>query len=603
MYDFRIIILILLVIIALVLSSIIVYNKYILNVTRKKLNILGHNIPSGITGGKMISYYKKNDKKKYSRRCQKIFPVYNLPCHSENPCGIKKCIFHDTYRIHDEKTPCIMAGRYGHGDNANDPVTPEMCKIMRENYQRLINSAFSTEDIQAFRYVYPEDFWEWTGTERDDYITSDTKRDEYTSIGNYDYLQHSLKYQSDTKSLTPAVHIGQRKLFLSEVDFLNRQPKNVKYCIYAGSAPGHKTHLLSRMFPYIKFILIDPNEFEINLDGYATHRNKPHPDIIHLYHNPKYKYYGNAYHGNLKLAEMSNNNKDNMLEFIRKSTKKIFILEDFFNDDTATFLKRLGPCTFISDIRSNVSGFQFPKDLDIIWNTSMMFNWMVNLQPEISMIKYRAPFFETTDNSVEEHWREYKNDFDESKKYGIDFVNDYLNKKVRAPVGRLCLQAFPGRTSTELRLIIKKENLQNIVKYPWKDIENRMFYYNRIGRVFVHHANPNADRELGFCHCNDCALENVILSDYIKLMGNNISHDWNTVPKLVKMIDKAISIKGNLRTLKSKHLGNIWRKMDDKQLSRLMTYMWHVVIMPKKHKKKVTKMGNVGRISDKKTTK
>ncbi|RNA27762.1 hypothetical protein BpHYR1_053876 [Brachionus plicatilis] len=63
-----------------------------------------------------------------------------------------------------------------------------------------------------------------------------------------------------------SVHFGQRKLFLSEVEFLTNCcfeiPKEKMFkkiiLIYAGAAPGLHLEFLSQMFPFIKFVLIDP---------------------------------------------------------------------------------------------------------------------------------------------------------------------------------------------------------------------------------------------------------------------------------------------------------------------------------------------------------
>ena len=58
----------------------------------------------------------------------------------------------------------------------------------------------------------------------------------------------------------------------------------------------------------------------------------------------------------------------------------------------AQILKKLGCCNFISDIRSNVTNTS-PMDFDVVWNRSMVHNWISILQPEISMVKFRVPYF------------------------------------------------------------------------------------------------------------------------------------------------------------------------------------------------------------------
>ncbi len=76
------------------------------------------------------------------------------------------------------------------------------------------------------------------------------------------------------------VHYGQRKLFLSEVEFLtnvtnalsNKVNKKI-VLIYAGAAPGNHIDLLSSMFPFVKFVLVDPAKFAIEpTDNIAIYR-------------------------------------------------------------------------------------------------------------------------------------------------------------------------------------------------------------------------------------------------------------------------------------------------------------------------------------------
>jgi hypothetical protein len=63
------------------------------------------------------------------------------------------------------------------------------------------------------------------------------------------------------------VHFGQRKLHLSEIEFLTNFCKEISETnnkitlIYAGAAPGTHISKLSSMFPFIDFVLVDPAAF------------------------------------------------------------------------------------------------------------------------------------------------------------------------------------------------------------------------------------------------------------------------------------------------------------------------------------------------------
>ena len=63
-------------------------------------------------------------------------------------------------------------------------------------------------------------------------------------------------------------HIGQRKLFLSEVGFLLEiDPQQYYTVVYAGAAPGIHIPFLARMFPRVTFHLYDPRPFDIQGTG------------------------------------------------------------------------------------------------------------------------------------------------------------------------------------------------------------------------------------------------------------------------------------------------------------------------------------------------
>ena len=208
-----------------------------------------------------------------------------------------------------------------------------------------------------------------------------------------------LQYGSGKSSYNLGLHIGQRKLLLSEVQFLNNNTQ--KYCIYPGSAPSHKTHFLSTLFPDVKFILIDPNIFEIKIvENNGLFRKQQHNDIVMLYHGfptNSLTYSKLKKKKNEIIEKLNDNEIDEMINFIKSSNHKIYIIEDFMTNKLALILKKLGTCNFISDIRSNVTNTS-PVDFDIVWNRSMVHNWISTLQPEISMVKFRVPYFNESEN-------------------------------------------------------------------------------------------------------------------------------------------------------------------------------------------------------------
>ena len=59
------------------------------------------------------------------------------------------------------------------------------------------------------------------------------------------------------------VHLGQRKLLLTEVNFLTNHGDLSTNIIYIGAAPGHHIEFLSVLYPNHTFYLYDPRDFAI----------------------------------------------------------------------------------------------------------------------------------------------------------------------------------------------------------------------------------------------------------------------------------------------------------------------------------------------------
>jgi cap2 methyltransferase len=57
------------------------------------------------------------------------------------------------------------------------------------------------------------------------------------------------------------MHWGQRKLLLSEIEFLTKYGVSGATVVYAGAAPGTHTRYLIELFPELKFVLVDPAPF------------------------------------------------------------------------------------------------------------------------------------------------------------------------------------------------------------------------------------------------------------------------------------------------------------------------------------------------------
>lgn len=146
-------------------------------------------------------------------------------------------------------------------------------------------------------------------------------------------------YQRRQGEAKTVEHWGQRKLLLSEIEFLTLHAHKATVCLYAGAAPGtHINYLSEVLFPDMQFVLVDPAAFEC------------------------------------------------------RQTDRIQIRNTFFNDAIAE--EYAGQeLLFICDIRStdigvdtNARGGKIAGDM--VWQEK----WIKTMRPKSSMIKFTLPY-------------------------------------------------------------------------------------------------------------------------------------------------------------------------------------------------------------------
>ena len=153
------------------------------------------------------------------------------------------------------------------------------------------------------------------------------------------------RYYERKNELRTTNHWGQRKLLLSEIEFLTEYGEKSNTVVYAGAAPGSKNEYLASLFPDHKFIFIDPNPF----------------------------------HEKLKAAAEDNPN--------------ITLITGFFTDDSALKYKD-DHVLFISDIRTADNKVMDEEKVEdtIVEDNRMQMSWHLKMEPEASMLKFRLPW-------------------------------------------------------------------------------------------------------------------------------------------------------------------------------------------------------------------
>jgi hypothetical protein len=381
------------------------------------------------------------------------------------------------------------------------------------------------------------------------------------------------------------IHIGQRKLFLSEIQHLSAKLKSkdeVAIVVYSGSAPTNKQIVECKMFPNVKFLLVDPNMYNIYYttyrDSHYLHAEDEENMVIYYGNsrtnfNPSYgigekeckiKYfdgeneiivpekYSQAAPVDNKIDEVD----ERYIKHFFESNYNIYINEKYYTNNTSRFVNKLfkqrqnypkyKDCkTFYwSDIRTDSGGERddYPDDLDILWNTAMMYNWVKIAEPDYAMLKFRTPYL----NGESINFDRYRADFDMCAQLGNDIEKIVkTTKNFSFFKGEIYHQAWHGRISTETRLWIDGEDIRNnnVIIYDSIKYEETLFYYNCIRRTSMIHENKYSNIAIKFDHCADCSLESHIWQSY-KNLDDNLNV-WFWVNWLCEITTRPLSRAGH----------------------------------------------------------
>jgi hypothetical protein len=239
-------------------------------------------------------------------------------------------------------------------------------------------------------------------------------------------------YNKEAMDFQYKCHWGQKKLLLSEIQFLTKvcQKLNIKKLnnyavVYIGSAAGYHLPILYNLFPELLWLLYDPAPF-------SKEANK---------------------HSN-------------------KSKVKIFNM--FFTDDTIKHVlnnvenKKI---LFISDIRLA------PEEESVMLDMINQVRWGTQLNADFMYLKFKSPYYEKNVNIFKTN---NINDLKLDKKLinNPDLVASD-NESFLYLKGDVYLQLYPNIHSIELRLLVEKINNKYELKvYNFKNIENTMSHYN-----------------------------------------------------------------------------------------------------------------------------
>jgi hypothetical protein len=318
--------------------------------------------------------------------------------------------------------------------------------------------------------------------------------DEFADKIGYKRLQQYFK---------PTVHWGQFKLFVSELQAYSKYYKQLgahpEMIVYAGAADGqHWCYLwpiISKINAQIQVFLIDPSKF--------------HQSAI-------------AQGKIIKHDEIANTDQPG-----------IYFINSFYTDETSKLFKAKNKkVLFISDIRTGDIANETDKvqrEITIYKDMLMQEGWVLAIMPEMAYLKFHVPYYEQ--NSYPRWSQEFKDNCRQVEN-GIEV------KLFKA--WKIFIQAYAGRTSTELRLCLFPTQS---IEYDWynfahyEDTMQAWNIYRQASCVFLSNSPwliENIDSYLSkhvFNEFTGLFHVNVDVVEFCSAMGS----DWSR--KYKKIID------------------------------------------------------------------
>lgn len=335
------------------------------------------------------------------------------------------------------------------------------------------------------------------------------------------------KKLTDEEQLRLGMHRGQIKLAIAELHFLAEhleQADEPAVVVYVGAAPTCKAMLHVLLFPNVKFLMIDPANFDIRVTEKNNH--------LHGFEEitywssiaaPRGRYF-DPISNEEKIGKMPNSLKSDALlvkenygkyiDHFYNSDNKIFLNQQYLTIESADFLKELlesrvnyskykdAKTIFWSDIRSR-TGNNVTNE-NILDDNILCMLVMNKIKPQYSMIKFRAFY----GNKIKEMPNMASVGLF-GKTFGINPIQSTENGKILFYKGIIHNQCWRSSSSTETRLWLTLDNiLAGPVEYDNTKHEEVNFYYNMVSRIAGMYQSYAP--ELYYGHCADCSIESYV---------------------------------------------------------------------------------------------
>jgi cap2 methyltransferase len=264
------------------------------------------------------------------------------------------------------------------------------------------------------------------------------------------------------KEINTTEHWRQRKLLLSEIEFLTNSIKDENYLIiYAGAAPGTHLNYLSSLFPQVKFILIDRNEFVTNQTDNIKIESKEFTEDLAKKYSEKDK-------NILFICHIRTfTTYENLKRDIEKDISNLVIWQTIMNPCASLLTFRLP--------RSSGKTLFFEGDILLdTWSSRKSMECRLIVKKNAQMIDYDNMNFERAMNNFQNIPRitYYEHDFDTIETEGLDHCYDcraeifILEKyliKIKMLTDKIELKTKIAELSYDISRNIYEKNRQPII--------------------------------------------------------------------------------------------------------------------------------------------
>jgi len=275
-------------------------------------------------------------------------------------------------------------------------------------------------------------------------------------------------------------HLGQKKLFLTELWFLTNYGHLSNTVVYPGAAHGYHIPLLAALFPTHKFYLYDPAYFFKGIESYE--RIKVFNQYFLEEDAKKLEYENALLISDIRTLESEEELKQrNVTKYeaakivgiqLRFNTELNNSVSSLLNKDDRIIFKNLDLSksnlpniqAFLIEKIDDESLITLQSDLKIVTEKSVINDmelqaqFIKNMKPVKALLKFRVPYLDDLfcKNQINQ---------DNTQCYFAYYK------------GELLLQPYAPISSTEMRLITDSSS-DTEFKYNCGEIEKRLFYYN-----------------------------------------------------------------------------------------------------------------------------